>query len=74
MLRYLLGLIYYQQQYHIRNSGKNYVNLALSIHLHAQVQWLKTNFSRLIFVRAHAGYLVNFTEAGKSLLLRPQGE
>ena len=35
---------------------------------------LKTNFSRLIFVCAHAGYLVNFTEAGKSLLSWRQGE
>ena len=31
-------------------------------------------FSRLILVYAHAGYLVIFTETGKQLLPRPQGE
>ena len=64
MLRYLLGLIYYSNTIFGNISGKNEV-ISLYSSARSNAMAFKTNFSRLIFACAQAGYLVIFSETGK---------
>ena len=64
MLRYLLGLNYYSNTIFGNIGGKNEV-ISLYYIARSNVMALTMNFSRLIVICAHAGYLVIFTEPDK---------
>ena len=63
MLRYLLGLIYYSNTIFRNISGKNEI---ISLYCALKCNGAQGElFFILIFLCAHAGYLVIFTETGK---------